>query len=112
MEVAVVYHNPRCSKSRALLKLLQEHQVNVQLVHYLEQPLDAQGLQQLLNQLQLPPSGVLRRGESAAQGLSHNEDEIFQAMLQHPILLERPVVVLGNRAVLARPPERVLELLS
>jgi len=85
----VIYHNPRCAKSREALKLLREHGVEPRIVEYLKQPPSQAELERLLR----------RR-------------DLVRAMHEHPILIERPIVVRGERAVLGRPPERVLELLG
>ena len=111
METALVYHNPRCSKSRATLQLLEQQGVPFKVVRYLEQPLDREGLQHLLGLLQRTPSQIVRRNEAAADGLPDDEEAILEAILQHPVLMERPVVVYRGRAVVARPPEQVLALL-
>ncbi|QIB66659.1 arsenate reductase (glutaredoxin) [Kineobactrum salinum] len=116
MSEFVIYHNPRCSKSRTALKLLQEHGVEPVVVRYLDDPPSAATLKRLLQQLDLPASALLRRGESACgqAGLDadSSEQQILQAMAEFPQLIERPVVVRGQRAVLGRPPEKVLELLD
>ncbi len=116
MSEFVIYHNPRCSKSRAALKLLQEHGVEPAVVRYLDNPPSVATLRRLLQQLDLPASALLRRGESAfaEAGLDadSSEQQILQAMADFPQLIERPVVVRGRRAVLGRPPENVLELLD
>lgn len=113
----VIYHNPRCSKSRAALKLLQEHGVEPAIVRYLDNPPTVATLRRLLRQLGLSAAGLLRRGETAAiaeagLGGDSGEQEILEAMVDFPQLIERPVVVRGQRAVLGRPPENVLELLD
>lgn len=110
------YHNPRCSKSRQTLALLQEHGVTPQIVLYLETPPSASQLKALLGALELPARELLRRSEEAYRtlGLANTdltEDELIQAMVKHPKLIERPIVTVGKRAVLGRPPENVLSLL-
>lgn len=111
-----LYHNPRCSKSRAALGLLQERGVKVNVVEYLKTPPDAAALRKLLKRLDLDARGVLRKGEAPYRELglgrdSITETELIAAIADHPILLERPIAVAGERAVVGRPPERVLELL-
>ena len=111
-----LFHNTRCSKSRGALDLLRERGVEPALVYYLETPPDAAQLRALLAMLGLPPCGLLRTGEPeyAALGLadpSVTDDQRIAAMAAHPRLIERPVFVHGGRAVIGRPPERVLELL-
>jgi arsenate reductase len=116
MSKFTIYHNPRCSKSRATLELLQEHGVQPQIVLYLETPPDKSELTRLLKKLGMPASQLVRRGEDEykASGLNANssEDQIVAAMVRFPKLIERPIVVHGNTAVLGRPPENVLALLD
>lgn len=111
-----IYHNPRCSKSRATLKLLEERGQKPEIIEYLKTPPDAATLKKLLRQLDMKPRELLRDKETAYKeaglddpGLS--DDDIIAAMVEHPILIERPIVVAGNRAALGRPPEKVLEIL-
>lgn len=110
-------HNPRCSKSRAALALLHEHGVEPQVVEYLREPLTAAQIRQLLGQLGLSARALLRRGEAVYKtlGLADpdlSEDALIDAMAANPILIERPVAVRGQRAVIGRPPEQVLQLLE
>lgn len=111
-----IYHNPRCSKSRATLKLLEERGQKPEIIEYLKTPPDAATLKKLLRQLDMKPRELLRDKETAYKeaglddpGLS--DDDIIAAMVKHPILIERPIVVAGNKAALGRPPEKVLEIL-
>lgn len=112
-----LYHNPRCSKSRQALALLQERGFEPDVVRYLDTPLDSEGLQTLLQQLSMSARELLRTGEKVykslnleAEGLS--EQDLINTIAEHPILMERPVFVCGERAVIGRPPERVLELVE
>ncbi len=112
-----IYHNPRCSKSRQTLALLEENGENPEIVLYLEFPPTEASLQDLLTKLGLKPRELMRRGEDIyrEQGLadeSLSDTQLIAAMVAHPILKERPVVERGDRAVLGRPPENVLELLD
>ena len=112
-----LYHNPRCSKSRAALKLLGEHGVEPEIVEYLKTPPDEAALRALLDKLGLEPRALMRRNEAAykEQGLddpSLGRDDLIRAMVAHPKLIERPILIQGDRAVIGRPPERVLELLA
>lgn len=113
---AKIYHNPRCSKSRAALALLEAHGVETQIVEYLKTPPSASELRDLLAKLGLPARDLVRRGEPdfKANGtrLDAPEAELVELMAAHPILIERPIVVVGDRARIGRPPERVLELLQ
>ncbi|MDX9875072.1 MAG: arsenate reductase (glutaredoxin) [Spongiibacteraceae bacterium] len=116
MSDIVFYHNPRCSKSRQALQLLQERGIEPRIVPYLEQPPSAEELRDLLAALGMAPRQLLRTGEEAyrEQGLadtSLDDAALIEAMVQTPRLIERPIVRRGERAVVGRPPERVLELL-
>ena len=110
-----LYHNPRCSKSRATLELLQQHGVDVELIHYLDTPPTAAELHTLLAALGMQAIELVRRKESVWTALNLNADDddsqIINAMAQHPILIERPIAVVGNKAVIGRPPENVLTLI-
>ena len=112
-----IYHNPRCSKSRQTLGLLQEHGVEPDIVEYLETPLSAGELESLLTKLGIGARELLRKGEAVYKdnGLADGalgEDKLIAAMVAHPKLIERPIVTCGDRAVLGRPPENVFELLN
>lgn len=111
-----IYHNPRCSKSRQTLELLQEHGVDPQIVDYLSAPPGAAELRHILTMLGLPPRGLMRTREQAYRdaGLDNPDladEELIRAMIEHPILIQRPIVIVDGRAVIGRPPERVLDLL-
>jgi len=110
-----IYHNPRCSKSRQTLQLLQENNIEPEVVLYLETPPDAATLKALLGKLGIGARDLLRKGEDDYQALNLkdaglSDDDLIQAMVSHPKLIERPIVVKGDKAVLGRPPENVLEL--
>ena len=111
----IIYHNPRCSKSRQALALLRENGVEPQVSEYLKTPPDEAALRDLLKKLGLCAHEILRTKEDAYVncGLSpeSSEAEILTAIVAHPILLERPIIVKGNRAIIGRPPENVRELL-
>jgi len=111
-----IYHNPRCSKSRQALALLQENSVEPQIVEYLKTPPDAATLEKLLDMLGLEPRELMRtkekeyrENELANPDLSR--DALIAAMVAHPKLIERPIVVKDNKAALGRPPEAVLDIL-
>ena len=116
MSEFTIYHNPRCSKSRNTLALLQENGVEPEIVLYLETPPDQAALRKLLGQLGISAAQLVRRGEEAYKicglGRDSSEEELVEAMAGHPKLIERPIVVRGERAVLGRPPENALELLD
>jgi arsenate reductase len=111
-----LYHNARCSESRGVCALLAERGLEVQVVDYLATPPSMGELRDLAAKLGLAPSELVRRGEAVFKehyaGRELNEDQWLEALATHPILLERPILVRGDRAVIGRPPERVLELLS
>lgn len=113
----IIYHNPRCSKSRKTLELLEEHQQQPQVIEYLKTPPDAKTLKQLLVKLGISARDLLRSKEEEYNlaGLGNqnlSEDEIIAAMIKFPKLIERPIVVFGDKAILGRPPEKVLELIG
>jgi arsenate reductase len=111
-DTVTIFHNPRCSKSRQTLALLQDRGVDVEVVLYLTAPPDEATLISLLDKLQLPPSSLIRRKEHEALGLhpSNDDAELIRRMAHNPQIIERPIVVRGDRAVLGRPPENVLQL--
>lgn len=109
-----IYHNNRCSKSRATLALLEGREVEV--VNYLDTPPDAAELEQLLKLLGIPARQLLRSGEDIYRELgladpSLDDDALIAAMVAHPILIERPIVVANGKAAIGRPPEAVLAIL-
>ena len=111
-----LYHNPRCSKSRAALALLEENDISPEIVLYLDNPPTREELNELLRKLGIGIRDLLRRSEPEYEqynlGDSSLSDEIvFEIVGEHPKLIERPIIVRGERAVIGRPPERVLELL-
>ncbi len=115
MSELVLYHNPRCSKSRAALALLQERGVEPRIVRYLETPLDVAELEELQKKLGRSPAEWVRTREAAYReaGLSadSSESELLRAMARFPILMERPIAVVEERAAVGRPPEAILEIL-
>jgi arsenate reductase len=116
MSEVTIYHNPRCSKSRNTLALLEENGVQPKVVLYLETQPDKDEIAGLLQKLGMVAGQLVRRGEEAYKtcGLSStsSDDEVLAAMVEHPKLIERPIVVKGQKAVLGRPPENVLELIG
>lgn len=111
-----LYHNPRCSKSRGALELLRKRGIEPEIVTYLDAPPAVDELRALLRLLGLRPRDLLRTGEDdyAALGLADpalDDDSLLAAMHAHPRLIERPIFVHAGRAVVGRPPERVLDLL-
>jgi arsenate reductase len=111
-----IYHNPRCSKSRQTLTLLEEKGVKPKIVDYLKEPPSAVELKRILKKLGLKPRDVMRKGESvyAELGLEDKDlkdDALIARMVENPILIERPIVVAGDKAAIGRPPEAVLKIL-
>lgn len=111
-----LYHNPRCSKSRSALQLLEERGLTPHIVRYLETPLDAEQLRELLSQLAISARQLLRSGEDeykalALHDMQLSETQLIAAMASHPKLIERPILVVGDKAVIGRPPEKILEIL-
>jgi arsenate reductase len=116
MSAVTIYHNPRCSKSRNTLALLQENGVEPKIVLYLETPPDSTEIKALLKKLGMTAAELVRRGEdeykASGLGKDSSEADIVAAMVKHPKLIERPIVVRGNKAVLGRPPENALALIG
>lgn len=112
----IIYHNPRCSKSRATLEIIQNQGVEPKVVKYLENPPSETELTEILNALDMNPRQLMRRNEAdyKENGFS-NEDlsdtSLIQMMVQFPKVIERPIVVKGNKAKIGRPPESVLDIL-
>ena len=109
-----IYHNPRCNTSRQTLALLEKKGVKPRIVEYLKTPPTAVELKQLLAKLGLRPRELLRKKEAKEAGLDESElsdAQLIAGMVKHPIAIERPIVVKGNRAALGRPPEAVLKIL-
>jgi len=111
-----IYHNPRCSKSRATLALLEEKGVTPKIVTYLDTPPSATELDGILKALGKDPRELMRKGEDPYNALglddeSLSRDALIKAMVENPILIERPIVVNGKKAAVGRPPESVLEIL-
>jgi len=115
-DIITLYHNPRCSKSRAALELLDRHGVQPAIVEYLETPPTQETLAALLDMLGLEPRELMRAHEReyTEAGLDDpalTRAQLIAAMVEHPKLIERPIVVRDGKAIIGRPPEKVLELL-
>ena len=111
-----IYHNPRCSKSRQTLDLLEARGITPKVVEYLKHPPSATELKAILKKLGIKPRELVRRGEPlyAELGLEDrelSEDDLIRLMVANPILIERPIVVSGAKAAIGRPPEQVLDIL-
>ena len=116
MSAITLYHNPRCLKSRQTLSILEEHNIDTQIVLYLEKPLKPSTLKTLLKQLSLAPKDIIRKNEAVYKSLALknknlSDIELIDIMIAHPKLIERPIVTDGTKAVIGRPPENVLELI-
>ncbi len=112
-----IYHNPRCSKSRQTLELLQARNLQPRIIEYLKTPPSLEELHTLLELLDLEPRDIIRSGEAeyASAGLNDvnlDKTALFQAIIRYPKLLQRPIVVANGKAAIGRPPEKVLEILS
>ena len=111
-----IYHNPRCSKSRQTLQLLQDRGIEPTVIHYLTETPDVATLRRLVKQLGIRPIDLVRQKEAEYKQLGladkqEDDEAILKAMAQHPRLIERPIVVKGGKAALGRPPEQVLDIL-
>ncbi len=111
-----ILHNPRCSKSRATLALLQDRAIDPEITLYLESPPGAGEIKSMLEMLGLAPRELMRKGEAEYSDLDLKnpeltDDQLIDAMITHPRLIERPIVIAGNRAAIGRPPESVLDIL-
>lgn len=110
-----VYHNARCSKSRSACQLLEERGLAFEVVEYLKTPPGRDELASVLAKLGMRAEDIVRKGEDVYKaefkGRTLSEAEWLDALVAHPVLIERPIVVRGERAVIGRPPEKVLELL-
>lgn len=110
-----LYYNPKCSKCRTAAAILAERGIDPEVVRYLDEPPTQEDLEALMEKLGIDdPRAMMRTGEEVYSELGLAEagrDELLRAIVAHPVLLERPILVVGDKAVVARPPERVLELL-
>ena len=111
-----IYHNPRCSKSRQTLSLLQGKSINIKVLEYLKTPPDISQLKQVLKQLGYEPRQLMRKSEQIYKDLelgneNKTAENLVNAMVQNPILIERPIVLSGEKAAIGRPPESVLTIL-
>ena len=111
-----IYHNPRCSKSRQTLALLEERGLAPTVVEYLKTPPTTDELKAILQKLGLKPQDIVRKCEACYKDIglkarTVSDDELVKLMAENPILIERPIVVAGNKAAIGRPPQSVLEIL-
>jgi arsenate reductase (glutaredoxin) len=116
MSSFTIYHNPKCTKSRAALALLQERGIQPKVIEYLKTPPTAQDLEAIIGKLGITPEQLVRKGEEVYKanyaGRKLTDAGWIEAMVRHPILIERPIVVTANRAVIGRPPENINQLLA
>lgn len=107
-----IYHNPRCSKSRQTLALIEEKGITPDVISYLDTPPTPQELSGILEMLGIQPEDILRKKEAKEEGIDGlRGNDLIEALCAHPRAIERPIVVNGDKAVLGRPPENVLEIL-
>ncbi|MBS1230613.1 MAG: arsenate reductase [Proteobacteria bacterium] len=116
MKPITIYHNPRCSKSRAACELIAARGIDAEVIDYLKTPPTRDELRGLVKKLGIKPAELVRRGEVAFkenyEGHELSDEQWIDALIAHPILIERPIIVRGDRAVIGRPPEKVLEWLD
>ena len=116
MSAFKIFHNSRCSKSRQALQILQDSNCDIEIINYLEIDLDVSLIKGVLKKLSLKPRDILRTSEQDYKDNNLKEDDfsdddLIDYMIKHPKLIERPIVIKGQRAVIGRPPENVLELI-
>jgi arsenate reductase len=111
-----IYHNPRCRKSREVLSILKDHGINPEIIEYLKTPPTVGELKNMLDKMNMKPGQILRTGEKVFKenfkGKDLTEEEWLKVLVENPILIERPIVVYGEKVVLGRPPEKVKEILQ
>lgn len=115
MKTALIYHNPRCSKSRQTLAILEEHTLEIKVVKYLEQPPSTKQIKEILTMLSASVDEIMRSNESEykdfIKGKNLSDQEKIKIINRHPKILERPIVIIDEKAVIGRPPESVLEII-
>ena len=116
MPKVTLYHNPRCSKSREALQLLKSQDIEVEVRLYLENPPSENELSLLLKKLKLKPQELMRKKETLYRELkldklAYSDTDLIKLLCKHPILIERPIAIKAQKAVVARPPEKLLEIL-
>ena len=113
----IIYHNPKCSKSRETLQILQDNNIEPEIIDYLEDPPAAQKLKEIIAMLGISARDLIRSGEPEYKDAGLDDDrlsdnDIIEAIGQNPVLLQRPIVISNNRAIIGRPPGRVLEIIA
>ena len=111
----VIYHNPDCSKSTECLDILETKKANYKVIKYLDEPPDEEKLDKIIRLLNIKPIELIRQKETLWQEsfahLDFTDDELIKIMAQYPQLIERPIIINGDKAVIGRPPERTLDIL-
>ena len=112
----IVYHNPKCSKSRQTLELLNRQGIKPTIIEYLKTPPSSKKLKEIIELLKFTPRNLIRKQETVytennLDSLSLSDDDLIEAMARHPILIERPIVIVNDKAVIGRPPEEVLKII-
>jgi arsenate reductase len=112
----IIWHNPRCSKSREALKILEEKGIEPKIYRYLDEHPTKEEIKEVLKLLGVGPRDIMRTKEAVYKELGlkdvDDDEKLIEAMVEHPRLIERPIVIKGNKAVLGRPPEKVIELIK
>lgn len=116
MKKVTIYHNPRCSKSRQALQILLSHDFKPIIIEYLKTPLTEREITELLHLLGVPPREIMRKNEDLYKQLNLvnpdlTDEQLMTYLAENPILIERPIVVIDKQAILARPPEKILEII-
>jgi len=113
--MTTIYHNPRCSKSRETLAILEERNENIDIIKYLNTPIEKKELHNLITLLNISPIDLVRKNEAIWKENFKNkelsDDELITIMIENPKLIERPIVVKGNKAIIGRPPQKVIDIL-
>ncbi|MBI2280757.1 MAG: arsenate reductase (glutaredoxin) [Bacteroidetes bacterium] len=109
-----IYHNPRCSKSRETLEIIQKKGLEIEIIDYLVKPPTIKELEEIISLLKINPEDLVRKSEDIYKekfkGKKITQQEWVKIMVEHPKLIERPIVISGNKAIIGRPPEKVIEL--
>ncbi len=113
--MTTIYHNPRCRKSRETLEILEQKNEDITIIKYLETPPNKEELSEIINLLGILPIDLVRRNEAIwkenFKGKDMTDDEIIKALTDHPKLIERPIVIKNNKAIIGRPPQKVIDIL-
>lgn len=111
----VIYHNPNCSKSRESLEILETNKEDIQIIKYLDEPLKAEKLNKIIKLLKIKPIELIRQQETLwkdnFKDLEFTDEELIDVMINYPQLIERPIVINGDKAVIGRPPTKILDIL-